>query len=364
MPTRARVVVLPREPGPLRIEEIELPDPGPHQVLVRQIASGICHTQLHQMQAPRLAPTLLGHESTGVVLARGHEVSHVREGDRIIVTWLPRSPDSARRVPPPTQIGLADGTQAFALDVFTWADHTLADESFVVKVPDDVPLAVSAVVGCAVMTGAGAVLHTARVARDESVAVFGVGGVGLCVVAAARIVGASPIIAVDLDAAKLELARTFGATHGIDASKASPVAEIHGLTTRPGTYTLMRQPVSGVDYAFDCVGLAESGAQALGSVRTGAFGAAPGGTAVLVAATNMRAELNTVDLLLSEKKLVGTLGGSCRPERDFPVYLDWHRDGRLDLDALVTQRYPIDRIYEATEALAAGRIRGRAILEF
>jgi Zn-dependent alcohol dehydrogenase len=364
MPTRARAVVLPGKPGPLRVEEVELPDPGPHQVVVRQSASGICHTQLHQMEAPRMMPTLLGHESTGIVMARGSEVPHVREGDRVVVTWLPRSPESASRPSAPTLLPLPDGTQAIALDVFTWADYTIADEQFVVKVEEDAAPGTSAVIGCAVMTGAGAVLHTAGVGRGESVAIFGVGGVGLCAVAAARAVGADPIIAVDLDHAKLELARRFGATHGVDASKGNPVPEIHALTTRKDAYTVLRQPVCGVDYAFDCVGLAETGRQALGAVRAGSFGAEPGGTAVLVAATSMQAEMNAVDMLLSEKRLTGTLGGSCRPERDFPTFFDWHRRGVLDLDALVTERYAIEEINDATDALAAGRIRGRAILEF
>jgi len=346
------------------VEDVDLPDPGPHQVLIKQIASGICHTQLHQMQASRTMPTLLGHESTGDVLARGSEVSHVREGDRVILTWLPRSPASASRPHTPIFLPLRDGSRALALDVFTWADHTLADEQFVVKLPSDISPGPSAVVGCAVMTGAGAVLNTARVGASESVAVLGVGGVGLCVVAAARAVGASPIIAVDLDDGKLELARRFGATHGVDASKTNPIAAIHALTIRRGTHTIFKQPVSGVDYAFDCVGLAETAKQALSAARAGTFGAAPGGVAVLVAATALQAELNTVEMLLSEKRLVGTLGGSCHPERDFPTFLDWHRRGALDLDALVTERYSLDRINEATDALAAGRIRGRAILDF
>jgi Zn-dependent alcohol dehydrogenase len=362
--TLARVAVLPKESAALRIEEVRLPDPGPHQLIVRQSASGICHTQLHQMQAPRPAPALLGHESAGVVLAAGSEVRHVAEGDRVAVTWLPRTPSSASRAPGPTLLPLADGTPAFSMDVFTWADHTLVDEQFVVKLPDSAPPDMSAVIGCAVMTGAGAVLHTAGVRRGESVAVFGVGGVGLCAVATARIAGAEPIIAVDLDAAKLALARHFGATDGVNAAEVNAVATIHDLTRRPDAVTLLRQPVSGVDYAFDCVGLEETGRQAFDSVRSGAFGGAPGGTAVLVAATSLEAKLNSVEMLLGEKRLVGSLGGSCQPERDFPTFLGWHRDGVLDLGALVTERYTLERINEATDALAAGQIRGRAILEF
>lgn len=360
----ARVVVLPKESGPLRVERACLPEPGPHEVIVKQSASGICHTQLHEMRAPRPAPALLGHESAGIVFETGRDVRYVGVGDRVLVTYLPRTPQSAQRAPVPTALTLADGSQAFATGIFTWADYTLIDEQHVVRVPDATPLDVTSVVGCAVMTGAGAVLHAAGVRAGDSVAVLGVGGVGLCAVAAARAVGARPIIAVDLDDAKLEFARRFGATDGVNASRVDAVAAIHGLTKRTDVYTLLRQPVSGADWAFDCVGLADTARQALAAVRPGTLGAARGGSAVLVAATSLAAELNAVDVLLGEKRIVGTLGGSCSPERDFPTFLDWHRNGTLDLNVLVTERYPLEAINEATAALAAGRISGRAILEF
>ena len=363
MTTPARVVVLPVS-GPLRIEEVQLPDPGPHQVVIKQLASGICHTQLHQLNAPRPVPMLLGHESSGVVLAVGSKVSHVREGNKVAVTWLPRAPQSTARPPGISAIPLAGGDTALSQDVFTWADHTLADEQFVVKLPDDADPELAAVVGCAVMTGAGAVLYTARVAEAESVAVIGVGGVGLCALAAARTAGADPIIAVDLDAAKLELARHFGATEGIDASKTDPVAAIHNLTRHESHTTILRQLVSGVDHAFDCVGTPATMQQAIAAARTGSFGTRAGGNAVLVAAEGLEASLNPVDLLINEKRLIGSLGGSCYPERDLPLFLDWHRDGRLDLAALVTRRYALEEIEAATTALAAGEISGRAILTF
>jgi Zn-dependent alcohol dehydrogenase len=364
MTTLARVVVLPVQPGPLRIEEVSLPDPGPHQVVIKQLASGICHTQLHQLRAPRPAPILLGHESSGVVLAVGSKVSHVREGNKVAVTWLPRAPQSTARPPGISVIPLAGGEVAISQDVFTWADNTIADEQFVVKLPDDADPELASVIGCAVMTGAGAVLYTARVAQGESVAVFGVGGVGLCVVAAARIAGADPIIAVDLDATKLELARHFGATEEIDASKTDPIGAIHALTRHESLTTVLRLPVSGADHAFDCVGTPATLQQTIAASRTGAFGTRAGGNAVLVAAEGLEAQLNPIDLLVNEKRLIGSLGGSCHPERDLPLFLDWHRDGRFDLAALVTRRYTLDEIEDATTALASGEIQGRAILKF
>ncbi len=364
MATSARVVVLPGHPGPLQIHEIQLPDPGAHHVIVRQFASGICHSQLHQMHGPRTAPTLLGHESTGVVLAAGREVSHVEEGDKVMVTWVPRDAENSDRPPEPAMLKLADGSEVSSQNVFTWADHTIADEQYVVKVPSSTPDDVSSIIGCAVMTGAGAVYHTARVQRGESVAIFGVGGVGLCAVVAARVIGADPIIAVDLDETKLEFARSFGATHGIDASKVDPVQAIRDLTVRKGSYGIGRQPVSGVDYAFDCIGIKTTMEQILPAARGGSFGVGPGGTAVLVGVPSTGLELDPRDLLMNEKRYIGSIGGSCRPDRDFPMFLQWHRNGLLDLEALVTERYPIDQINEATSALEAGQIRGRAILEF
>ena len=177
MPTPARVVVVPEGPGRLRIEEVELPDPGPYQVVVKQFASGVCHSQLHQMHGPRPSQALLGHESTGVVVAAGSEVSHVKEGDRVMVTWVPRDPQE-RRIAEGVSLTLGDGSVATTPGCFTWADNTIADEQYVVPMPADTPVDVTSIIGCAVMTGAGAVYHTAAVQRGQSVAVFGVGGGG------------------------------------------------------------------------------------------------------------------------------------------------------------------------------------------
>lgn len=364
MPTDARVVVLPQEPGPLRIDEVRLPDPGPHQVVVKQFASGVCHSQLHQMHRPRQAPVVLGHESTGVVLAKGQDVTHVKEGDRVMVTWVPRDGEKSNRRPAATTIELPDGTTAVSQNVFTWADHTIADEQFVVKMPDDVATDVTAIIGCAVMTGAGAVYHTAGVKAGESVAVFGVGGVGLSAITAAAVVGANPIIAVDLTDEKLAFARRFGATHGVNASQGDPVEQVRALTVREGEFDMLGRPVAGADYTFDCIGVRVTMEQILPAARPGVLGRSTGGMAVLVGVPSTPVELDAIDLLINEKKYVGSIGGSCRPDRDFPMFIRWFKEGQLDLNAMVTARYRIDQINEATAALEAGTIAGRAILEF
>jgi Zn-dependent alcohol dehydrogenase len=364
MPTEARVAVLPKEPGPLQIHSLKLPDPGPHQVVIKQYASGVCHSQLHTMHRERKSPIILGHESTGIVLQTGAEVTHVQEGDTVLVTWVPRDAIHATRSPDPVSLQLPSGETAYTTNVFTWADHTIADEQYVVKVDSSIDKEVTAIIGCAVMTGAGAVENTAKVQAGDSVAIFGVGGVGLSAVVAAKTLNANPIIAIDLDEKKLAFARQFGATHTINAAETDPIAEIKALTGSESRRNFSGQPAAGVDFAFDCIGLKKTMEQIVPAVRDGFFGEAPGGTAVLVGVPMTSVELNAVDILINEKKFIGSIGGSCAPDRDFPKYLGWHNDGLLDLNVLVTERYSLDDINEATDALTEGKIAGRSILVF
>jgi Zn-dependent alcohol dehydrogenase len=364
MPTTARVAVLPKEKGPLAIVEVTLPDPAPHLVVIKQYASGICHSQLHQIHNPRATPVVLGHESTGVVIAKGSEVNHVREGDQVMVTWVPRNKADNPRITQAATITLPDGTLAVSQNVFTWADHTIADEQYVVRIPEDAAKDVTSVIACAVMTGAGAVLYTAGVQKGESVAVFGAGGVGLSAIAAAKVVGADPIIAVDLDDGKLEFARRFGASKTVNASHLDPVTEIRKLTSQDRAYDIRKSPVAGADYAFDCIGHKITMEQILLAARTGSFGESPGGTAVLVGVPQSKVELDALDIMINEKKYIGSIGGSCHPDRDFPVFLEWHKNGQLNLNELVTQRFTLDQVNEAVVALETGRIQGRAIFEF
>ena len=362
MPTPARVAVVPQEMGqPLRIESVELPDPGPFDVVVRQYASGVCHSQLHEIHTPRASDVVLGHESTGEVVAVGAEVSHVAPGDRVYVTWLPRSTQPPDRRPAMAQVVQGDGSMASSLGVFTWADHTIADEMFIVPLPDDAPTDVTAIIGCAVMTGAGAVMNTAGVTAGSSVAVFGVGGVGLSALAAAKALGADPIIAVDLSEEKLDFARSHGATIGVNASECDPVARIHELTPRDGL-DLMGAPCSGVDFAFDCIGAAVG--QVVPSLRNKRWGSNERAVAVLVGIPTAALDVDIGDLLMHEKHLTGSIGGTCHPEQDFPIFMDWYRQGVLDLDSLVTQRFALDEINDAVDALENGRIAGRSILVF
>jgi Zn-dependent alcohol dehydrogenase len=364
MTTPARVVVVPIENQPLEIVDLEIPDPGPFQVVIKQYASGICHSQLHQMHAPRQRPVILGHESTGIVIQAGSEVSHVNEGDTVMVTWVPRDAKNASRAPEAASLLLPDGSTAFSQNVFTWGDHTIADEQYVVKVSSDIEKEVTSIIGCAVMTGAGAVEYTAQVSKGDSVAIFGAGGVGLSAVVAAKKIGAEPIIVVDLDDEKLEFARRFGATHTLNAANVEPVQAIRDLTRDQTRRNIASMPVEGADFVFDCIGIKTTMEQIVPAARSGHFGAEQGGTAVLVGVPTTSVELNPGDILVNEKKFIGSIGGSCQPDRDFSKYLQWYDEGILDLDSLVTKRYSIDQINEATTALQAGEIAGRSILVF
>lgn len=363
MGTPAQVVVLPKESRTLRIDDIELPEPGPTQVEVRQFASGICHSQLHQIHGVRQNQLLLGHESTGIVNKVGKDVTHVKAGDTVMITWVPRNPVESGPPPAGVVIEVSDGPARTA-NVFTWADVTLADQQYVVKVEPDIARDVTAIIGCAVITGAGAVTNSVNIQPGQSVAIFGVGGVGLCAVAAARIAGANPIIAVDLDDEKLGFALEFGATHIINASNEDPVNAIQSLTQEENSYSFAKKPTSGADYVFDCIGIPTTIGQMLAACRKGQVSVKRGGTAVLVGLPIETVEVNGMDLILNEKSFIGSAAGSCKPDQDIPLFVDWHKKGQLDLESLVTRRFRLEQINEAVAALESGEILGRAIIEF
>lgn len=364
MPIDARIAILPEGSNEVRIESVLLPDPGPRQVLVRILSTGLCHSQLHEIQEDRHNDIALGHEATGEILLAGERVTHVSVGDRVIVGGIPRTIEAPTRRPESARVEQANGRIALTQGVYTWADHALLDELYVVKVPKETQPDVTCIVGCAVMTGAGAVVNTAKVRAGQSVAVFGAGGVGLCTIAAARIVGANPILAVDLDDEKLEAAKRHGATHTINATEEDPVAAIRGLTTSDSEFDMAGFPVAGVDVAFDCIGTDATARQILPSARTKALGGDETSQAILVGIPATDFPVSPIDLFVHEKSLTGSLAGSCRPDRDVPRFLEWFVRGDLDLDALVTRRYSLDELNEGLVALGKGEIEGRAIVVF
>ena len=278
-------------------------------------------------------------------------INEIAEGDHVITTWVSRIPISGLPVSRPTGATLRGRPLIADGDVYTWSEHMVTFADKVVPMSPSDPTDITCLVGCAVLTGAGAVLHTAKVGTGQSVAVFGAGGVGLSAIGAAAIAGADPIIAVDLVDHKLQFAREFGATHGINAANTDPVSAIWAIS--PG----------GVDYALDAVGAPTTALQILEAVRQGGPRADnQGGMAVLlgIPVSDVMVDLN--EILLYQRHYCGSLGAT-EPETDFPLFLEWVREGKFPLGKLVTNRYSLEQIEEARVALEEGRILGRAIVE-
>jgi Zn-dependent alcohol dehydrogenase len=346
---------------PMVIDDIELPDPGPTQVLVRQFATGVCHSQLHELNRPNpTVPLVLGHESTGVVSAVGDQVSHVKEGDHVMVTWVQRN--ATRSTPRPTPANVTYkgqqvhfGAPAFT-GTFTWSRDTVADQQMVVPLDKDVASDVTSIIGCAVMTGAGAALNAAQVRPGNSVVIIGAGGVGLSVVQACANLSAYPIIVVDLADEKLEFAKQFGATIGINARNGDPVARVREL--------MGGEVTSGVDFAFDAIGIGQTMEQILQMARARLPGEREGGVAVLVGVPHGQTPTLPMHMLFGGKVYRGAPGGCSTPDRDFPLLVRWFKEGKMPLDLMVTRRYSLEQMNEACDALARGEIAGRAIVTF
>lgn len=356
-----RAAILESAPGELVIDEVQVGAVGPHEVLVRTVAAGLCHSDLHFIQGlyPYLLPAVLGHESAGVVEAVGDQVNGLAAGDHVIscvsafcgscrycLTGRPYLCDKVglNRAPgaPPRLSRKGEAVTPF-FDLASFAELLLVHEHLLVKITPDMPLDKAALIGCGVTTGVGAVLNTAAVRPGETVAVLGCGGIGLNAIQAAAIVGAARVIAVDRLASKLELAKTFGATDVVDASATDPVLAVQELTA------------GGVDHAFEAIGLKVTAEQAFAMVGKG-------GTATLIGMVpfGQRIEIDPT-ALLGGKRLQGSNMGSNRFRIDMPQYVDWYLSGRLKLDELVSATMPLDRINEGFAALATGTVARQLI---
>ncbi|WP_406167017.1 Zn-dependent alcohol dehydrogenase [Streptomyces sp. NBC_00996] len=358
-----RAAVLPAVGAPLEIAEIDLPEPGPGQVRVRLAAAGVCHSDLSlsdgTMRVP--VPAVLGHEGAGTVVSVGEGVTDVVPGDGVVLNWAPSCGSChacslgevwlcanaltgagnvyARRA--------SDGSDLHpGLNVAAFAEETVVAAGCVLPVPDGVPLADAALLGCAVLTGYGAVHHSAGVRQGETVAVFGVGGVGLAALQAARIAGASKIVAVDVSPEKESLARAAGATDYVVASDTT-AREIRALTGK-----------QGVDVAVECVGRAVTIRTAWDSTRRG------GRTTVVgIGGKDQQVTFNALEIFHWGRTLSGCVYGNCDPARDLPVLAEHIRAGRLDLGGLVTDRIALEGIPAAFENMIAGK-GGRALVVF
>ncbi|MGW2326627.1 Zn-dependent alcohol dehydrogenase [Streptomyces sp. NPDC001700] len=341
--------------GPQVVDDLEVRDPGPGEVLVAVAAVGLCHSDLSVIDGtiPFPVPVVLGHEGAGVVEAVGPGVAHVAPGDHVALSTLANCgtcADCDRGRPTMCRAAIGRPGRPFRREggerLFNFASNsafaqrTLVTAVQAVKIPDEIPLTSAALIGCGVLTGVGAVLNRARVDRGESVVVIGTGGIGLNVLQGARIAGATTIVAVDNNPAKEPLARRFGATHF--AGDPDAVREI--LPT-------------GADHAFECVGSTRLIRQAVDLLDRH-------GQAVLLGVPPADAEAAfRVSTLYLDKSILGCRYGSSRPQRDIALYAELYRQGRLLLDELVTRVYPVEDFPRAVDDARGGRV-ARAVLTF
>ena len=344
---RMKAAVLYELNKPLVIEEIEIPELSHGQVRVQVKASGVCRKQFQETRGlhgpdPYL-PHLLGHEGTGIVEAIGSGVTRVKVGDHVVISWI-----KAKGLDPKPPVYRRGDQCINAGAVTTFNQYTLAAENRVTPIPKDLPFGEAALLGCAIPTGVGVVMNTAKVKPGSTVAVFGAGGIGINIVQGAVLMKAAKIIAVDLYDQKLNQAKRFGATHLINARQQDPVKRIQELTEG-----------KGVDYAFEASASREAMENAYASVAWGT------GLAILVGNLPFHDKKILIDPfpLYAGTRLIGTWGGETDPDRDFPRYVEWYRSGRLKLDELITHRFRLDEVNAALLALERGEV-GRAIIEF
>ena len=353
-----------REIGrPLSIEEVAIDNPRSHEVLVRTAAVGVCHSDLHYIEGLYACPkpTVLGHESAGVVEKVGSEVGYVKPGDHVITclsvfcghcgfctTGRPFScenPETGRagNEAPRLSHGGAEMHQFYNLSSF--AEQMLIHEHALVKIRDDMPLDRAALIGCAVTTGFGAIINTARIEVGSTVAVIGCGGVGLSAVNGAAIAGAGRIIAVDIKGSKLNLAKHFGATDVVDASRCDPVEAVREMTG------------GGVEYSFEALGLKTTSEQAFRMLRTSGVA-----TIVGMVPEGEMIEIHGADLL-DDKRLQGSNMGSNHFRVDMPRFADFYLDGKLKLDDMISRRIALEQINEAFDEMKQGEV-ARSVIVF
>ena len=358
---KVKAVVVREKNAPVSLETILVPDPGPGEALVDILTCGVCHTDLHYKQGGigDEFPYLLGHEATGVVSAVGEGVTEVASGDRVILNWRAvcgQCRACAKGQPQycfnttanaTQKMTLEDGTElSAALGIGAFAEKTLVAAGQCTKVDEDADPAAVGLLGCGVMAGIGAAINTGEVKRGESVAVIGCGGVGVAAVAGAKLAGATTIIAVDIDDNKIEMAKSLGATQGVNSRATDPVEAIRELTGG-----------NGADVVIEAVGRPETYKHAF-------YARDLAGRVVLVGVPTpeMQLELPLLDVFGRGGSLKSSWYGDCLPARDFPMLVQHYKQGNLDLDAFVSERISIDQIEEAFEKMHEGKVL-RSVVE-
>ena len=348
---------------PLTIEEVQINKPGPREVLIRTVAAGVCHSDLHFVEGlyPYPLPAVIGHESAGIVEQVGSEVRSVKPGDHVITCLsafcgrcehcitghLSRcvSPDTKREAGDEPRLVETHGPMNQFLNLSSFAEMMLIHENACVSIRKDMPLDLAALIGCSVVTGYGAVTHTSGVRPGETVAVIGCGGIGLAAINAAAIAGAGRIIAIDMVGSKLNLARHFGATDVVNPKDGDPVAQVMELTK------------GGVHHAFEAVGLKQTAEQSFRML-------ARGGTANIIGMipVGVHIELHGAEFL-GEKRIQGSVMGSNRFPVDMPRLVDFYMAGKLKLDERISQRVKLAQVNEALQELKSGEL-ARSVIMF
>jgi len=349
---------------PLKIESVELKPPRPDEVVVKLVASGVCHSDLSVVKCalPIPPPVVLGHEGAGIVEEVGRDVKQLKPGDHVVLSWVQSCGRCHYCISGRTHLcdwgirsAMEGGEGVFTKDgldisrmagVGSFAERTVVRSVAAIKIRDDAPLDKACLVGCGVMTGVGAATNTAKVRPGQTVAVIGCGGVGLNVIQGAALCGAAQIIAVDVVEQKLKWAKDFGATATVNAQSADPADAIRSLTGG-----------LGVDYAFEVIGAPAPILQAFLSVKRG-------GTAVVVGVPPFGQEVSVPGamLALEEKSLIGSLYGSANLRRDMPVLIDLYMQKRLKLDELISRTIKLEAINSAFEAMEKGEVARSVIL--
>lgn len=339
-------VVLEKINNPLRIEELTIPELKHGQVLVKIAYSGICHSQLNEIRGlkgeDKFLPHTLGHEGSGIVEAVGSGVKKVKAGDRLVLTWIKGSGIDV----PAAVYKKEDGLPVNSGAISTFLTRAVISENRVVKISNELSLRVAALLGCAIPTGAGIVINTMDISGGRSIAIFGIGGIGLSALLAAKIKGATTIIAIDISEDRLKQAIFLGATHTLNAKKENVVEGIMKITDG-----------KGVDYAIESAGKKESMEMAFKSVRD------KGGLCV-IAGNLSHGEMIQIDPLdlIKGRRIIGTWGGQTQPDRDIPMYADWVLSGKLDLEKLVCRVFELKNINEAIEYMEQHAV-GRVLIE-
>jgi S-(hydroxymethyl)glutathione dehydrogenase/alcohol dehydrogenase len=344
MKTKAAILVQINKP--LSVEELILPRLKTGQVLVKVAYSGLCRSQLNEVQGlkgeDKYLPHTLGHEGSGIVQGVGPGVKKVKAGDHVVLTWIKAS----GRDVPSTIYKRNNGTDVNSGAISTFMEHAIISENRLVKIPQKMPLRQAALLGCAVLTGAGIIRNTASVKRGSTVAVFGVGGIGLSAILQAQLAKAKVIIAVDKFDEKLKIACKAGATHTVNVQKEDPLLRISEFTEG-----------QGVDYAIEAAGVRQAMETAFQTVRDN------GGLCVLAGnlAQGELINLNPFDLIKG-KRIKGSWGGESRPDKDIPYYVNLYLSGRLNLEILITHTYRLGEINQAIDAIGKESI-GRVLIE-